>query len=109
MIGFNAGYLCPTDGNVMVGYNAGRNETNPNRLYIDNSAADENNALIYGEFDTNFIRLNGQVNFKSIINIPQTASVPSTPSIGHIYMDDGTNTGGTPTLRYYNGTVWVNL
>lgn len=45
-------------GNVALGNLAGRNETGSNKLYIENSNADANNALIYGEFDTNIVRAN---------------------------------------------------
>ena len=40
---------------------------------------------------------------------PQSA--PPTPvGAGHIYLDDGTNTGtGTPAFRMYDGTAWVDL
>lgn len=40
-------------GNVALGYQAGYNETGSGKLYIENSNADENNALIYGEFGSN--------------------------------------------------------
>ena len=46
-------------GNVGLGYQAGRLETGSNRLYIANSNADAVNALIYGEFDTKILRVNG--------------------------------------------------
>jgi hypothetical protein len=51
-------------GNVALGYQAGSAETSSNKLYIENSNADANGALIYGEFDTNIVRVNGtlQVN-----------------------------------------------
>lgn len=47
---------------VFIGYEAGRNEDNDNRLYIENS--DSATPLIYGEFDTDILRVNGtlQVN-----------------------------------------------
>jgi hypothetical protein len=48
-------------GNVGVGYQAGRLETGSNRLYIENSNADATTALIYGEFDNDILRVNGQV------------------------------------------------
>ena len=44
-------------GGVFIGYEAGQLESNDNRLYIANS--DTNNPLIYGEFDTNLLRVNG--------------------------------------------------
>lgn len=45
--------------NVGIGYQAGYNETGSNKLYIENSNADASNALIYGEFDNNIVRVNG--------------------------------------------------
>lgn len=44
-------------GGVFIGYEAGMNEDNSNRLYIQNSSSV--NPLIYGEFDTNILRVNG--------------------------------------------------
>ena len=32
-----------------------------NRLYIENSNADSTGALIYGEFDNDFVRINGKL------------------------------------------------
>ncbi len=40
-------------GNVFIGNEAGRYQTVSNTLFIENTAADEDNALIYGEFGTN--------------------------------------------------------
>lgn len=48
-------------GNVAIGYNAGALETTDNKLYIENSNANENGALIYGDFNANIARINGQV------------------------------------------------
>ena len=49
-------------GNIGIGYQAGRLETGSNKLYIENSNADANNALIYGDFSTapKVLRTNGQ-------------------------------------------------
>ena len=49
-------------GNIGIGYQAGRLETGSNKLYIENSNADANNALIYGDFSTSpkVLRTNGQ-------------------------------------------------
>ena len=44
-------------GGVFIGYQAGQNEDNDNRLYIDNS--NTSTPLIYGEFDTDIARING--------------------------------------------------
>ncbi|NNF32241.1 MAG: hypothetical protein HKO61_04650, partial [Flavobacteriaceae bacterium] len=61
-VGRSAGYVGTThtkNGSVFIGNEAGFSEANSNRLYIENSNADANNALIYGEFDTNILRANG--------------------------------------------------
>ncbi|HMI08627.1 MAG TPA: hypothetical protein VK528_13845, partial [Flavobacterium sp.] len=47
--------------NVSIGYQAGYFETGSNKLYIENSNANAVNALIYGEFDNNIVRVNGQL------------------------------------------------
>jgi len=45
-------------GSIFIGYQAGQAENNNDRLYIENSNADENAALIYGEFDSDILRTN---------------------------------------------------
>jgi len=67
VIGLGAGYLNEMgDGNVFLGYKSGYFETGSNTLYIDNTDAGVNNALIYGEFGTdnttagNILRTNGE-------------------------------------------------
>jgi len=59
VIGADAGSNCGSfiSGSVFLGYQAGKNETNSNRLYIENS--ESSSPLIYGEFDNNKIRING--------------------------------------------------
>jgi len=47
--------------NVFIGYLSGLNETGSNKLYIENSSANSSTALIYGEFDTNILRINGKL------------------------------------------------
>jgi hypothetical protein len=59
-VGYATGYYnIAGSGNVFLGYTAGYNETGSNTLYIDNSST--SNPLIYGEFDTNFLRINGNL------------------------------------------------
>ena len=59
-IGHSSGYLSTGNENIFIGYTSGFNELGSNRLYIENSNADANNALIYGEFDNNILRTNGE-------------------------------------------------
>ena len=58
-LGYEALYSALGSNNVGVGYQSGYFETGSNKLYIENSSADADNALIYGEFDTNIVRTNG--------------------------------------------------
>jgi trimeric autotransporter adhesin len=57
-------------GNVGIGYQAGRLETGSNKLYIENSNADASNALIYGEFDNNIVRVNGTLQISNPASAP---------------------------------------
>jgi hypothetical protein len=61
LIGYKAGGGIPQGGTrngcVYLGYQAGLNGQVDNRLFIDNSSTSQ--PLIFGEFDTNFIRING--------------------------------------------------
>jgi len=63
LIGREAGYILDEadNGNVMIGYQAGYNETGSNKLYIENSSATADSALIYGEFDNDILAINGNV------------------------------------------------
>lgn len=60
--GYQAGYSVTGSSNVFIGNTAGYNETGSNKLYIENSNADQNAALIYGDFSTTpkTLRTNGQ-------------------------------------------------
>ena len=59
-IGQNAGRSITTaSGCVFIGYETGKNETTSNKLYIENS--DSSSPLIYGEFNTDMVRINGML------------------------------------------------
>jgi hypothetical protein len=58
MIGYQAGFGQSTGctGNVFIGYQAGYHEDGDDKLYIENSQA---NPLIYGDFASNYVVING--------------------------------------------------
>ena len=58
-IGSLAGYSNNGSGNVFLGYQAGKDESNSNKLYIENS--ESGSPLIYGEFDNNLLKFNGSL------------------------------------------------
>jgi hypothetical protein len=56
-IGYQAGWSMDGDDNIVIGYQAGYNFAGSDKLYIENSASIT--PLIYGDFDTDHIRING--------------------------------------------------
>lgn len=62
IIGYRAGSNATnTTGNVFIGKEAGTWATGGNKLFIENSPANADNALIYGEFDNDILRTNGEL------------------------------------------------
>jgi hypothetical protein len=59
-IGNGALYTNFNSNNVAIGYNAGYNEGGSSKLYIENSNADKDNALIFGDFAADSLTLNGK-------------------------------------------------
>jgi hypothetical protein len=53
--------------NVFIGYMAGIDETGSNRLYIDNAGLSWDEALIYGEFDNNYLSFCADVEVVGIV------------------------------------------
>lgn len=74
-LGFQAGRLATGSGNVFLGAFSGENEVGNNKLYIENSSADENNALIYGEFDNDLLRVNGELNIDNKYSLTQSTGL----------------------------------
>jgi len=74
--------------NVFLGYSAGYNETGSNKLYISNS--DTSTPLIYGEFDNQYLEVNGDFNVNGTMsnnNYYQTQS--NWPGFWLDELDDG--------------------
>jgi hypothetical protein len=71
-IGNAAGYNNLTGGgNVFIGYGAGSFETGSSKLYIDNS--NTTNPLLFGDFSTNLLRVNGTLNINNAYSLPTIA------------------------------------
>lgn len=101
-VGNSAGQSNQGSLNVFIGNEAGAFTAGDNQLHIANTSS---KSLISGDFSTDEVTIN------NIVNLTPRNTPPPTPSTGTIYMDDGTNTGGVPTLRVYiNSTVgWKDL
>lgn len=72
-LGYRAGFNNTGSSNLFLGYTAGYNETGSNKLYIDNS--NTNTPLIYGDFSTDVLRINGTLNINNAYNLPTTSGV----------------------------------
>jgi trimeric autotransporter adhesin len=92
-VGFQAGNSSSAS-SIFVGYQAGSAETNSNRLYIENS--DSATPLIYGEFDNDLIRINGDLEVKGYADVELGASETFTIHDGtHDLFQVDTSTSGT--------------
>ncbi len=70
MVGMRSGYQGAGSDNVFLGYQSGYNEAGSNKLYIENSNSPS--PLIYGEFDTDLVRINGTLNINNSFSFPTT-------------------------------------
>ena len=71
---------------------------------IENSA--DSAPLIYGEFDTDLVQINGTLRVTDVMRlIPlNTAPTCSSTEKGTLYMDNATN-----KLRLCDGSAWIDL
>jgi len=93
MLGSYAGFWNTTSGNVFLGFEAGMNSEADNQLYITNSDTDSLSSLIYGQFDNELLRINGDLNIDGLYTFPTTA-----PSNGEVLRA----TGGSGDLTWYD-------
>jgi hypothetical protein len=116
-LGNNAGYNATGNNNVFLGKSAGYNATENNALYIDNT----NTAfpLVYGEFNNNLLRVNGELQTTGSLGVgetnPQTSldvvdsAVIGNLSVGAESTDQGTSTstglGFTTTPWLYTNAI----
>jgi hypothetical protein len=109
IIGYAAGTSLTTgSNNIFIGTTAGAFETGSNKLYIESSQADSANALIFGNFATNKLSVNGTLITKDSLfaaNILTTGTFTlpnSTAAEGIIYR------GSSPWLHNFGtGNVFL--
>ncbi|MCB9033971.1 MAG: tail fiber domain-containing protein [Chitinophagales bacterium] len=117
-IGDSAGFNNLGSNSVFIGSKAGTFSTTSNKLYIENSDADSTQALIYGEFDNDRLRINNRLginttptyaldivndDFTRSIDIDHNTNLTSTNYGIYIDIDKPANsTGGTLYGLYSN-------
>jgi len=93
MVGSYAGYFNKTNGNVFLGHQAGMYSDAANQLYISNSNTDSLESLIYGQFDNELLRINGELNIDGFYTLPTSA-----PNSGDVLRA----TNGSGNLGWYD-------
>jgi hypothetical protein len=89
-LGYEAGKGNQTgSGNVFIGFSAGFTETGSNKLYINNDDGDAGNALLYGEFDTDKLRIHNKLGI---------GRLPAAFPLEVQALDEGTN----DLLKFFN-------
>lgn len=89
---FSGNEILSGDKNVCIGYYAGPTSVNnnvSNKLYIDIEESDT--PLIYGEFDNDLVKINGQIHISETLKLEPLSTAPTC---------DASNEG----MMYYNST-----
>ncbi|MBA4155478.1 hypothetical protein [Flavobacterium sp.] len=112
-VGYNAGSSLTTGtDNVLIGNLAGSSEAgaSSNKLFIENTNANASNALIYGEFDTNILRVNGTLQVNNPAGVNGYALPNTRGTSGQILITDGAGvTSWAPNPLTTLSLVRVNL
>jgi trimeric autotransporter adhesin len=119
-IGFNAGkFSYGGVGNLFLGYQAGLNANESNRLYISNSST--SNPLIKGDFSSNWLRVNSKTTGYMVIGdfdtapsgTPGTGGIPLPANIGQangyrLVVQDGILTEKLKVALRSTGGDWAD-
>jgi len=112
-IGVAAGYCTTGNTSVFLGNQAGCFEKTGSKLYIENSGANCSNALIYGEFDNDILKLNACTYIKTVGNGACTDSMltwdSSTCAIRKMPYSTGGTSGGDKNNVYSYTAVTSNV
>jgi hypothetical protein len=92
-LGGGSGHFNDGINNVFIGDHSGYFETASNKLYISNSSATSGVSLIYGDFSSAVVKINGQAIIRDTLTISQT------PTAGTFVADSYININ-------LNGTVY---
>ena len=88
-------------GNIFVGYMAGSQETGSNKLYIDNSSTAD--PLIYGDFDTDSVTVNGDVKITGNLSADKVISSTG-KSVMHFEEATGAVHIGENSMVFYDSS-----
>jgi len=89
-LGYSSGGNADINSSVLIGFNAGNNASRDNTLYIANNATDT--PLIYGEFDTEVVKINGELNTTNTVTASVTEDSTANTKTLFTLMRNNTNT-----------------
>jgi len=101
-LGALSGFLGNGSSNIFLGYKSGYNETGSNKLYIENSDANSDNALIYGEFDNDLLRVNGNLEVNHNNGGIEGNGLKINNTINNRFWRLYTTSGSSGDLRFYS-------
>jgi hypothetical protein len=106
-LGRNAGFSnINGDKNIFIGYEAGRNESGSNKLYIENS--NSTTPLIYGEFDNDYVKINGELEASEITVFGPTELNGQTTINGSLNVNGEAKVNGNNAVVYDRKTIMVS-
>jgi len=100
-LGRYAGYNATGSRNVFLGSESGYNETGDDKLYIDNS--NTTTPLIYGEFATDVVRINGLFAVTGTTSLTDTTVQGNLTVSDSISLDSGSTTISAPEINMLDG------
>jgi len=100
--------------NLFLGYGAGAAEAGDHKLHIHNSTTSSpTNSLIYGEFDTGLLRVNGELQVKNQYAFPQidgsAGQVMSTDGSGNLNWITPASGGSTDEIQDADGDTRIQV
>jgi hypothetical protein len=98
-VGYGAGFTATGNDNLFLGSYAGYYETGDNKLYIENS--NSQNPLIYGDFENDSVRINGELTIEETIKIEG-----GNPGVGKVLTSDANGIASWQTISA--GTYEIN-
>lgn len=106
-IGYYAGHNASGDGNIFIGHDAGASASGNNQLYIDNSST--NSPLIYGDFSSNSLQVNGTLTSTGALNGNSTMDIANTGLIGNLNVGSQSTDQGTSnhSNKGFTVTPWL--
>jgi hypothetical protein len=107
-LGYNALTAAQGNGNVAIGYNAGSTEIGADKLYIENSSAGPTTALIYGDFSTDMLRINGTVGMGGAPTAGNRLDVTGNTKTTNFQMTAGANNGYILQSNALGVASWVS-